>query len=112
MQVMATEYEHVCVIQLKTDLTADLCEATQRSVEESMQARQIVDFIIDLGGCGFIDSSGLETLLWVKRRCEAVFGRVKLINVDENCRKILEITRLDNRFECCSDLAAALKTMR
>ena len=41
-----------------------------------------------------------------------MFGRVKLINVDGNCRKILEITRLEKKFECCADLPSALKTMR
>jgi hypothetical protein len=34
------------------------------------------------------------------------------VNLDENVRKILEITRLDHSFECCDDLIAALKTMR
>ena len=36
----------------------------------------------------------------------------KLVTLDENCRKILEITRLEHRFECHGELAAALKTMR
>jgi hypothetical protein len=37
---------------------------------------------------------------------------VKLANLDENLRKILEMTRLGQRFECHADLAMALKTMR
>ena len=48
----------------------------------------------------------------MKRRCEDLFGQIKLANLDENCRKILEITRLEHRFECHGDLATALKTMR
>jgi anti-anti-sigma factor len=67
---------------------------------------------MDLEAVSFIDSEGLETLLWIKRRCEDLFGQVKLINVDENCRKILQITRLEHRYETHPDLAAALKTMR
>ncbi|HQY88589.1 MAG TPA: STAS domain-containing protein [Tepidisphaeraceae bacterium] len=112
MSVVSTEYERVCVVQLKNDLSGDESAEARKAVEESMQQNQIVDFIIDLSGCSFIDSSGLETLLWAKQRAEQMFGKMKLINVDDNCRKILEITRLDSKFECCGDLASALKTMR
>jgi hypothetical protein len=48
----------------------------------------------------------------MKKRAEELFGRLKLVNLDENCKKILEITRLDHRFECQADLPTALKTMR
>jgi hypothetical protein len=41
-----------------------------------------------------------------------MFGQVKLANLDENLRKILEITRLEHRFETHAGLAMALKTMR
>jgi hypothetical protein len=34
------------------------------------------------------------------------------VNLDENCKKILEITRLEHRFESHPDLPSALKTMR
>ena len=34
-----------------------------------------------------------------------------LAGLDENCRKILELTRLDHRFECHHQLASALKAM-
>jgi anti-anti-sigma factor len=61
---------------------------------------------------GFIDSLGLEALLWIKRKTDELFGQVKLINVDDNVRKILEITRLEPRFESQRDLATALKMMR
>ena len=31
-----------------------------------------------------VDSEGLETLLWIKRKAEELFGQVKLVNIDEN----------------------------
>ena len=48
----------------------------------------------------------------MKRRSEDLFGQIKLAHVDENCQKILEITRLAHRFETHADLPGALKTMR
>jgi anti-anti-sigma factor len=90
----------------------DVAAIARKHVEEAIDHRQVVDFVLDFEKAGFLDSDGLETLLWIKRKCEDLFGQVKLINLDENCRKILEMTRLEHRFECHTDLAGAIKTMR
>ena len=112
MSIKCDEYNQVCVITLGGDFVGEDSEQARKSVEELIDKRQIVDFVFDFAKAGFVDSDGLETLLQVKRRCEELFGQIKLANLDENCRKILEMTRLDHRFECHGELAAALKTMR
>ena len=112
MAIKVEDYSNVCVILLAGDLAADASAAVRAAVEERIEQRRIVDFVVDFEKADFIDSEGLETLLWLKRRCEDLFGQTKLVNLDENCRKILEITRLEHRFECHGDLAGALKTMR
>ena len=111
MAVKAEDYSNVCVIMLEGDVTTEACQQIRATVEERVEQRRVVDFVIDFEKVDFIDSEGLETLLWLKRRCEDLFGQIKLVNLDDNCRKILEITRLEHRFECHADLAGALKTM-
>ena len=111
MAVKAEDYSNVCVIMLEGDVTSEACQLIRATVEERVEQRRMVDFVIDFEKVDFIDSEGLETLLWLKRRCEDLFGQIKLINLADNCRKILEITRLEHRFECHADLAGALKTM-
>jgi anti-anti-sigma factor len=112
MPITSQDYERVCVVGVQGDFSGDEPGLTRRVIEDALNNRQLVDFVVDFSNTAFIDSQGLETLLWIKRRCDQLFGRVKLIHLDDNCRKILEMTRLEPRFECCSDLAAALKTMR
>ncbi len=112
MAIKIDEYNKICVLTPDGDFTGEDIEQAQRKVEEQIDQRQVVDFVFDFEKSGFIDSDGLEALLTVKRRSEDLFGQVKLANLDENLRKILEITRLEHRFECHSDLASALKTMR
>ncbi len=112
MGIKCDDYNHVCVVAVDGDFAGDATAHLRRAAEERIEQRQIVDFVIDLEKSGFVDSEGLETLLWLKRRCEDLFGKVKLANLDENCRKILEITRLESRFECHVDLPSALKTIR
>lgn len=112
MPIKAEEYNNVCVVSIDGDLTAETNEAVRKLAEERIDQRQIVDFVVDFEKSGFFDSEGLETLLWLRRRSEDLFGQLKLVNLDDNCKKILEITRLEHRFECHPDLPSALKTMR
>jgi anti-sigma B factor antagonist len=112
MPVKCEEYNQVCVMSVDGDFAADEIGAARKAFENLVEKRQIVDFVIDLEKSGFVDSEGLELLLWMKRKCEDLFGQIKLAGLDENVKKILEITRLEPRFECHADLPSALKTMR
>lgn len=112
MPLKCEDYNNVCVMSLDGDLAGDAIPLVKKTAEERIDQRQIVDFVLDFEKAGFFDSEGLETLLWLKRRSEDLFGQLKLVNLDDNCKKILEITRLEHRFECHPDLPSALKTMR
>ena len=111
MAIKSEYYGNVCVIALDGDFAGDVAKDMKTAAEQKIEQRRLVDFVIDFEKVDFIDSEGLESLLWLKRRSEDLFGQIKLINLDDNCRKILEITRLEHRFECHADLAGALKTM-
>ncbi len=112
MAIKCEEYNKVCVIAPAGDFTGENAALARKAVEQQIGEKQIVNFVVDFEKSGFVDSEALETLLWVKRKAEELLGQVKLANLDENVRKILEITRLEHRFEAQADLAAALKTMR
>lgn len=111
MAIKCDEYNKVCVMTPASDLVGDETTVMQKQMEVIIETRHLADFVVDFEKCRFIDSRGLSTLLWAKRRCEDLFGQFKLVNLDENCRKILEITRLSHRFECHAGLESALKTM-
>jgi anti-anti-sigma factor len=110
--ITSDDYNGVCVLSVATDLAGDQCATAKAIVEKTIDDKQIVNFAIDLEKCPFIDSEGLETLLWIKTRCDELFGMMKLVKPDEHCRKIFEITRLDQRFDIEQDLTVALKAMR
>ena len=112
MPVKEDIYGDVCVLSLDGDLSQENVSAARTLVEQMIQDKLIVDFAIDFEKCPFIDSEGLELLLWIKRRVDEVFGRVKLAVLDEHCRKIVEMTRLEHHFECHTDLTQALQAMR
>ncbi len=80
------DYNNVCVLSLDGDLSGEANAIVRKLADERVDNRQIVDFVIDFEKAGFFDSEGLETLLWLKRRCEDLFGQLKLVNLDENCK--------------------------
>jgi anti-anti-sigma factor len=112
MPVKLEEYDGVCVLSVNGDFSGEDVAAARKVAEEFIDHRQICDFVVDLEKTPFVDSQGLETLLWLKRRCEDLFGQFKLAAADENVKKILEVTRLGRRFEIAADVPTALKTMR
>jgi anti-anti-sigma factor len=112
MAIKLDEYDGVCVLSMDGDLTGEDVVSARKFAAQYIEKRQICDFVVDLDKTSFIDSNGLETLLWIKRRCEDLFGQFKLASADEHVKKILEVTRLGRRFEIAVDVPSALKTMR
>jgi anti-anti-sigma factor len=111
MNIRSEDYDHVTVVSITGELTSDGTETLRKQIEERLD-RKVRFFVVDLQQTTFVDSKGLETLIWVQEQCDERLGQVRLCNPDETCRKILQVTRLDGRFDVFADVAEAVKTMR
>ena len=112
MQVKCDEYNGVCVLAVDGDFAGEATSHFKQLAEARFKDRRLVDFVVDLEKVPFLNSQGLEALLWLKRRCDELFGHLKLTGMDANCQKIFEVNRLAHRFECYADVPSALKLMR
>ena len=112
MSAKLEEYDGVCVVSISGDFAGEEVSTARKAAAEFLENQQLGDCVVDLERTPFVDSDGLEMLLWLKRRCEGLSGQFKLASVDENVRKILELTRLGRKFEIASDVPMALKMMR
>jgi len=91
-------------------LTAILANCS--NVRSPMRLRNIkVVSVLDMSGIGFIDSEGLEQLLWARDCCSEHKQQLRLAGLDENCLKILEVTRLENEFDSYAELAEAVMSI-
>ena len=108
--IRSDQYNRVCVLSVDGDLAGEAAGALRRAVDEAMAEGRVADVVVDFAEAEFIDSAGLESLLWARRRCETAEGRLKLAALDDGCRKILEITQLTHHFECHPDVSAAMKS--
>ena len=111
MNIRCEDYDHVSVISITGELSADATEGFRKQIGERLD-RKVRFFVIDLQQTTFLDSKGLESLVWVQEQCDERLGQVRLCNPDDTCKKILQVTRLDGRFDVFADVTEAVKTMR
>jgi anti-sigma B factor antagonist len=111
MKLSHEDYDHLTVLALHGDFTADDVDAFRQGVGERM-GRQVRDFVLDVREVEFIDSRGLETLLWLQEQCGEKLGQVRLAGATPNLEKILQVTRLAPRFDRHPGVDAAIKSLR
>ena len=109
MRIRTQDYNDVTVIEMQGEMDGDVAELLQNTIADIITAGK-TGIVLDMSSIGFIDSMGLEQLLWTKHYCNEKNCELRLAGLDENCTKILEITRLQSKFECFAELAEAVKS--
>ena len=109
MKVKIQDYEKVTVVELQGELGSDFTELFKNTITDIV-AKGTAGIVLNMSDVGFIDSEGLEQLLWANEYCNQNNCQLRLAGLDENCAKILEITRLDNEFNCYGELSEAVKS--
>lgn len=109
MRIRWQDYNDVTVVELQGEVDGELVEPLRGAVTE-IAGNQRAGVVLDLSDVSFLDSQGLELLLWVRDYCRQNKIQLRLAGLDENCRKILEITRLQDEFDCHAELAEAVKS--
>jgi anti-sigma B factor antagonist len=109
MRISTQDYNAVTVIDLQGEIDGDLADSLKNTVCETVSRRQ-TGIVLNMSDVSFIDSQGLELLLWMRDYCRRNQAQLRLAALDENCEKILEITRLENEFDRHTELAEAVKS--
>src|SRR4051794_12080007 len=97
--IRTDRYDRACVLSIDGDLAGEDATTFRRAVEDAVTQSKTLDVIIDFDKSSFVDSAGLEALLWARGQCESAQKGFKLALLDEHCKKILEMTRLSSHFE-------------
>jgi anti-anti-sigma factor len=109
MKIRTQDYNDVTVVELQGDLDGDSAELFQNAITDIIAKRK-TGIVLDMSAVGFIDSQGLEQLLWARDYCNESKRELRLAGLDENCVKILEVTRLENEFDRYAELSQAVKS--
>lgn len=109
MKIETQNYDNVTVVELHGEFVAEFIKAFQDTTS-SIVAAGTTSIVIDMTNVGFIDSPSLEQLLWLAENCSKSNRQLKIAGLDENCAKILEITRLDASFDTYNEVSLAVKS--
>ena len=111
MKLSYEDHGAITVLTISGDLTADQVEAFRRSCLDRFAAG-VRDIVLDLEYLTFVDSAGLEALLWMIDEASERNGQLRLVKPDPTVGKILEISRLDRRFNIHQSIESAAKSLR
>jgi anti-anti-sigma factor len=109
MKIETQNYNDVAVVELQGELDGDSVELFQNTITGIIAAHK-AGIVLDMSDVGFIDSAGLEQLLSLRDYCSENGCQLRLAGLDETLIKILEVTRLENEFECYAELSEAVKS--
>jgi anti-anti-sigma factor len=109
MRIRTQDYNNVTVVEMQGELDGDFAEQLRNTISDVITTSK-TGIVLDIRAVGFIDSKGLEQLLWARDYCNENKRGIRIAGLDENCAKILEITRLDNEFDCYTELSEAVKS--
>ncbi|MHC4192550.1 MAG: STAS domain-containing protein [Planctomycetota bacterium] len=110
MRIKSQDYNNVTVVELQGEFDADSAELLQSTITDIIAKRK-AGVVLDMSGVAFIDSRGLEQLLWLRDYCNENKREFRLAGLDENLVKILEVTRLENEFDRYAELAEAVRSL-
>lgn len=111
MKLSHENYDQLSVVTLQGDLAAESVPLLRKRIAELLESKTR-DFVLDMSQSEFVDSQGLETLLWTQEQCGERLGQMRLAGITPNVEKILQITRLLTRFDRHRDVDAAIKSLR
>ena len=109
MKINTQDYNDVTIVELQGELDSEFSEMFESTIVTIVAERKI-GLVVDMSNVGFIDSSGLEQLLWARDYCSENNCQLRLAGIEENCGKILEVTRLENEFDRYENLSEAVKS--
>jgi anti-sigma B factor antagonist len=109
MKIQWQNYNDVTVVELQGEMDGEAAEPLKTAITE-MITNEKAGIVLNMSDVSFIDSQGLELLLWVRDYCRQNKTQLRLAGLDENCEKILEITRLQDEFDRHAELAEAVRS--
>jgi len=111
MKIISEQHDLHVTITLRGELTKDEVDQFRKSMLEQINEKTH-DIVLDMSQVPFVDSQGLESLLWLQDQCLERLGQIRLAACNENIETILKITRLNEAIESHRDLPTAIHSLQ
>ena len=108
MDIKSAEKDGVLVVEINGEINISSSPELKKWFEKS-QASKV---LINMAKVGYIDSSGLATLVELLKRLKTKGGTLTLTQLSSKVKSLFEITKLDRLFGIYPSDDAALKTFQ
>lgn len=112
MKCFFDEIDQACLMMLKGEFTTDHVDNFRRGVLVRLDEQRIADFIVDCSELEYIDSQGIESLLWLSELASERLGQVRLVNLPEHIQTVLHMTRLTGALPAHGNVRDAIKNLQ
>lgn len=107
MNLDVAREDGVTVIAVAGELVVGNRDRLREAVTDRIAAGDR-NFVVDLEGTSYIDSSGLGLLVSLAREVRGEGGELRLAGLGDDLRTLFELTRLDTLFHIADDRGQAL----
>ncbi|KRQ87474.1 Anti-sigma F factor antagonist [Caloramator mitchellensis] len=91
MQVIFEDKEKALVVKLIGELDHHTAEEVRIKIDNKIDEIGAKNLIFDFNGVNFMDSSGIGVVIGRYRRVKELDGKVSIINLKPNIRKVFEL---------------------
>jgi len=107
VEIKVERHNAIAVVAVSGDVDAGTAPQLRQKFDELLSDGE-QNFVIDLSGVAFMDSSGLATLVQLFKRVRIGPGDVRLCGLQPEVRRIFALTRLDRVFDTFPSLQEAV----
>jgi len=108
MQVKIEQKDGVKVCYAEGDIDINSSPQVKKIFDKVSQEKS-EKVLINLKGVGYIDSSGLATLVEILKNFRVYGGKLKLSNLSNKVKSLFEITKLEKLFDISETEEEAVK---
>lgn len=109
-QVNERELEGIAILDLSGRLTLGEGVAELRNRVQDLMDAGRQRLILNMADCGYVDSSGLGTLVMMHAKSKKAGGDMKLLKLNQRALELLVITKLTMVFDVFDDETSAVNS--
>jgi len=99
MQHEITEQEGAVIVSFEGDVDLQTSPDARKVLLECVQRKKLI--LVDLSKVGYIDSSGVASLVECFQSARKVGQNLALVSVSDGALRVLQLARLDKVFKIC-----------
>ena len=108
MEVKTFEKDGVLVFQVDGEINISTSPELKKQFEKQTSKKVVVDLL----KVGYIDSSGLATLVEILKRTKSQSGSLVLAGLSDKVKSLFEITKLDKLFQVSASQDEAVSRIK